>query len=130
LPKENDGILVDTSIWIEFFKPRSEIGNKLERLIKDDLVWTCGIILFELVQGTKSEYDKSKITGILSDLKYAEMTQSLWQKADELSASLKRRGLNLPLSDILIASIVSGYNLSIFSLDKHFDHIPGVRAFK
>lgn len=130
MPKENDGILVDTSIWIEFFKPRSEIGNKLERLIKDDLVWTCGIILFELVQGTKSEYDKSKITGILSDLKYAEMTQSLWQKSGELSASLKRRGLNLPLSDILIASIVSGYNLSIFSLDKHFDHIPGVRAFK
>ena len=128
--KENNGVLADTSIWIEFFNPRSDIGNKLEKLIKENSVWTCGTVLFELVQGTKTDYEKSTITGILSNLKYVEMTQFFWQKAGELSGSLKRKGLNLPLSDIIVASIAIEHNLKIFTLDKHFEQIPGVKTYK
>jgi len=130
LLKENNGVLADTSIWIEFFKSRSDIGNKLEKLIKENSVWTCGIVLFELVQGTKTDYEKSTITGILSNLKYVEMTQFLWKKAGELSGSLKRKGLNLPLSDIIVAGIAIEHNLKIFTLDKHFGQIPGVKPYK
>ena len=46
-----DSILVDTSVWIEFFKLHSETGDKLEKLIKEHLVWTCGVIIFELIKG-------------------------------------------------------------------------------
>ena len=125
-----DSILVDTSVWIEFFKPHSETGDKLEKLIKEHLVWTCGVIIFELIKGVRTEEEKATILETLLNLEYIEMTPLLWQKAGELSAFLKKEGKNLPLSDIFIAALAIGHNLQIFTLDKHFEQIPGVRMYK
>ncbi len=130
MEEKSKGILADTSIWIEFFKPESPAGKKLESLIVKNSVWVCGIVLFELLQGIRSEEEKALIPNALSELKYVEMTKNLWQKSGELSASLKRKGLNLPLSDIFMASIAIEHNLQIFTLDKHFDQIPGVKVYK
>ena len=126
----NKGILVDTCVWIEFFKTESETGNKLESLIIENSVWVCGIVLFELLQGIQSEAEKVKILSALSDMPYAEMSKFLWQRAGELSASLKKRGIHIPLSDICMSAIALEYNLTVFTIDKHFKQIPGLRTFK
>jgi len=93
-------------------------------------VWVCGVVLFELVQGVRTEDEKAKVLDALSNLSYAEMTKDLWQKAGELSASVKKKGLNLPLSDIFIAALAIEHNLQIFTLDKHFEQIPTVKIYK
>lgn len=128
--EKNIGVLVDTSVWIEFFKQQSETGDKLSELIIKNVVWTCGIVLFEIIQGVKTEDEKTTLLETLLTLPYVEMTQPLWQKAGELSATLKKKGVNLPLSDIFIATICLEHKLSIFTLDKHFEQIPGVRIYK
>lgn len=130
MEEKNKSILADTSVWIEFFKLESSIGKKLETLIIKNSVWICGIILFELLQGVRSVDEKTLIRETLSDMKYVEMTQPLWEKAAEISASLKKKGLNLPQSDIFIAVLAIENNLSVFTLDKHFEQIPGVRIYK
>lgn len=126
----NKRILADTSVWIEFFKARSATGNTLEILIKENRVSTCGIVLFELTQGVKSDNEKKDILDVLTGLPYVEMNTLLWQKAGELSASLKTKGLNLPFSDILLAAIAIEHNLSVFTLDKHFEQIAEVKVYK
>ena len=93
-------------------------------------VWVCGVVLFELVQGVRTEDEKAKVLDALSNLSYVEMTKDLWQKAGELSASVKKKGLNLPLSDIFIAALAIEHNLQIFTLDKHFEQIPTVKIYK
>lgn len=128
--EKSKGVLADTSIWIEFFKPESPIGKRLESLIVKNSVRICGIILFELLQGVKSEAEKTKIVETLSNLEYVEMSKPLWQKSAGISASLKKNGLTLPLSDIFIASIAIEHNLSVFTLDKHFEQIPNVKIYK
>jgi predicted nucleic acid-binding protein len=130
LSERNSTILADTSVWIEFFKPQSAVGKKLEDLIIKNSVCVCGTVLFELVQGVRSEDEKARILDALSDIEYLEMTKRLWQKAGTLSASLKKKGLNLPLSDIFIATIAIEHNLQIFTLDKHFEQIPGVKIYR
>ncbi|MEK6680377.1 MAG: PIN domain-containing protein [Nitrospirota bacterium] len=130
MKEAGNSILVDTNIWIEFFKSRSEIGDRLEALIIGNSVWVCGVVIFELLQGVKSEAEKSKILWPLSNLQYAEMSKPLWQKAGELSTSLRKRGLILPLSDILISIIAIEYDLSVFTLDKHFKQFPGLMIYK
>lgn len=122
----NKGILADTSVWIEFFKSKSETGDKLEAFIIENSVFVCGVVMFELLQGVRSEKEKNKIIHVFSALEFIEMSKNLWQKASELSAILRQNGKHLPLSDILIASIAIQYNLKILSLDKHFKEIPGV----
>jgi predicted nucleic acid-binding protein len=126
LREKSDGILADTSAWIEFFKLQSGIGDALETLILEHSVWTCGGVLFELVQGVKSDNEKAQILSTLSHLNYVEMSKALWQKAGDLSASLRKKGLTLPQSDLFIAVIAIEHNLSVFTLDRHFEDIPGV----
>lgn len=58
------------------------------------------------------------------------MSPLLWQKAGGISASLKKEGKNLPMSDILIAALAIEHKLQLFTLDKHFSQIPGVRMYK
>lgn len=130
MEEKSKGVLADTSVWIEFFKPDSPIGKKLESLIIKNSVRICGIIFFELMQGVKSEVEKTKILEALSSIEYFEMTKSLWEKSADISASLKKQGLNVPLSDIFIAAIAIEHNLRIFTLDKHFEQIPRVKIYK
>jgi predicted nucleic acid-binding protein len=125
-----DNILADTSVWIEFFKLRSATGDALEKMIKEHLVWTCGIVLFELIKGVKSEAEKITILDTLLSLEYIEMSPLLWKSTGEIAASLKKEGKNLPMSDIFIAALAIRHNLQIFTLDKHFEQIPGVRVYK
>ncbi len=130
MKKERNRVIVDTSIWIEFFKQKSLFGDRLETLILENATWVCGTIIFELMQGIKSDTEKFKILETLADMNYIEMSKLLWLKSAELSAFLKKKGVNLPLSDILIAAVALEYDLSIFTLDKHFNQIPGVRIYR
>jgi len=123
-------ILVDTTIWIEFFRARSKIGDHLEMLLMENAVWTCGVVMFEVLQGIKSESEKNKILGVLASLPYVEMTKKLWHRAADLSVLLKKDGVNLPLSDILIAALATENNLSIYTLDNHFKQIPNLKLYK
>lgn len=71
MSEKSSGILADTSVWIEFFKQRSATGDTLEALILEDSIWVCGGVLFELVQGVKSDNERLQIQTTLSHLKYA-----------------------------------------------------------
>jgi tRNA(fMet)-specific endonuclease VapC len=123
-------ILVDTTIWIEFFRGGSKIADHLEMLLKESAVSTCGIVMFEVLQGIKSESEKNKILDILLTLPYIEMMKKLWQSAAALSILLKNNGSNLPLSDILIASIAIENDLPIYTIDNHFTQIPNLKLYK
>lgn len=130
MKNSNNGVLIDTSVWIEFFKKRSITGDAVVELLNKGLVWVSGIVLFELVQGAKSEAEKTRIISQLTNLHYVEMSVGLWQRAGELAIMLKKNGLNLPVSDILLAVVAVEHNLSVFTLDKHFESMPGIRLFK
>lgn len=122
-------ILADTIAWIEFFRGRSKVADRLEMLLIENAVCTCGVVMFEVLQGIKSEGEKNKILSILATLPYFEMTKKLWQSAAELSLSLKKKGVNLPLSDIFIAAIAVEHDLSIYTLDNHFTQIPNLKLY-
>ncbi len=128
--KKSKGVLADTSVWIEFFRVESKIGDNLETLVKEGSVWVCGVVLYELLQGVKTEPEKSKILRALSGLPYIEMSESLWQQAGTLSAALRKQGALLPLSDILIATLATKNDLSVFTLDQHFQKIPDLKLHK
>ena len=123
-------ILVDTIIWIEFFRARSKIADRLEILLKENAVWTCGVVMFEVLQGMKSEDEKNEILNNLTSLPYAEMTKKSWQRSAELSIVLKKSGVTLPLSDIFIATIAIENDLSIYTIENHFTQVPDLKLYK
>ena len=123
-------VLVDTSVWIEFFKANSSVSNNLELLLIEDSVEICGVVLFELLQGIKSGSEKLKIKEILLNLPYVEINKNMWQKSAEISLNIKKKGYTIPFSDILIGTLAIENNFSVFTLDKHFELIPELALYK
>ena len=124
---KNKGILPDTCAWIDYFRPGGNaLGQLVERAIASDSVYACGPVLYELVQGARSEKEQTSLTRALGALPYLEMTEALWIKAGQLSAVLRKTGKTIPLSDILIATLAIEHSLAVMTVDEHFHIIPGV----
>ena len=121
------GILPDTCAWIDYFRPGgNSLGQLVERAIASESVYACGPVLYELVQGARSEKEQASLTRALGALPYLEMTEAIWIKAGQLSAVLRKTGKTIPLSDILIATLAIEHSLAVMTVDEHFRIIPGL----
>lgn len=125
-----DGVLIDTSVLIDFLKDTEPNAAAVATLISSKRILTTGIIMAELLQGARSAKEEEYVAELLNGIPAVEVTAALWTKAGRLSCSLRRKGITLPLSDIAIATVAIEHNLSVFTLDGHFDDIPGVKLHK
>jgi predicted nucleic acid-binding protein len=123
-------VIVDTSVWIPFFnRPNSPEKTALDLLIDADEVVLVGVVLAELLQGCRASSERETLSEALLALPYYEVTQSTWSQTGDLSAQLLRRGVTLPLSDLIIAALAIEHHCQVYSLDTHFKKIPGVRLY-
>lgn len=125
-----DGVIVDTSILIEFFKGTEGIAGEVSSLLQGNRLIITGIVLAELLQGMKNIKEELMLDDFLLAVMPLELTTNIWLKAGKLALSLRRKGISLPLTDVAIAALSIEHNLSIFTLDKHFEQIPNVKIYK
>jgi predicted nucleic acid-binding protein len=57
------------------------------------------------------------------------MTPELWIRAGNISAGLRREGITLPMSDLLVGAIALEHGLEVLSLDEHLSSIPGLKQY-
>lgn len=123
------GIIADTSVIISFLRGKNKISDNLLILLQKNQVVTTGIIIAELLQGIKNTKEENRIITLISSLPTLEITTDIWLTTGKLSLSLRKKGINIPLTDVAIASLAIENNLQIFTIDKHFELIPGVRIY-
>jgi predicted nucleic acid-binding protein len=115
--------LVDTSAWLyalrKEFNP--EIRNRLDQLLKENRIITVGIIKLEILGGTKSEKEFQRLKIRLDSLEECETDTSLWEKAYDLAFQLRRKGITIPYTDILIAATALAHEAILLHVDAHFD---------
>lgn len=116
-------VLVDTSVWIEFFRKREPLHTAVLELLDADRVCCTGLILGELMQGAKSERELSVIRDFTSVFPFLPETPQLWEKAGRLSYALRRKGVTVGLADCFIAVSAVDAGAQLFSLDSHFEAI-------
>ena len=127
---KSSGTLVDTSVWIDFFRGAPSIKNSLEKLIARDEIFTAGPVLYELLQGVRLPEEKKQVREALLSTNYFEITSNDWEEAALLSSTLRAQGIILPMTDILIGHLAKARNLEVISFDPHFDQIPGIKHRK
>jgi len=124
-------ILPDTCAWIDFFRGRpSRMAENVETALVQGEVVTCGVVLYEMLQGIKSPREEALVVSAFQAVPHLEMTGSLWIKAGHLSSQLRKKGHTLPLSDIIIATLALENTCSLLTVDRHFDVIPGLTVIK
>jgi predicted nucleic acid-binding protein len=115
-----DKVLVDTSVWIDFFRKKAPCYSKVLKLFDEDRICCIGIILAELIQGTKSREEIKVLIDFTYVFFFLEESGELWEKAGELSFSLIKSGKQIGLSDCYIAMAANKSNSKLFTLDNHF----------
>ena len=123
----NSDILVDTSAWIEYFnKPDSKIGKTIEHILRNGKAVLAGIVLTEILQGAKIKTEFDAILESMLALPLLEASLMTYIEAGRLSFALRKKGITVPTTDLIIASLALDNNCLILTLDAHFQKIPGV----
>jgi len=123
-------IIVDTCIWIEYFKGCPTIKEELENLMRTHSLCLCGIVIYELFQGIKDPKEKEMVRTDFEAFPYLEMNRSTWEIAANLSLSLRNRGITIPSSDLILASLAIKNKCMVFTNDAHFDKIPDTYIYQ
>jgi len=122
-------IIVDTCIWIEYFRGVSKIKEAITILINEHSLFLCGIVVYELFQGIKNPKEREMVQSDFEAFPYLEMNRSAWEKAANLSLSLRNKGITIPPSDLILASLALENKCMVFTKDSHFDTIPGISLY-
>lgn len=126
----NTGIIADTCVWIEFFRrPESDLTVHLKGLLRERRVAMVGMVLAEILQGIKVQKEAGLVKESLKKLPYLEMTRDIWEQAGKISAVLRKKGLTIPLSDLIIASLALSSGYQVLTIDPHFEQVQGLNLY-
>jgi len=116
-----NSILIDTSVWIEYFSGNKSVDN-LDNLIDSDVICTNKIILSELIPFLKNKKEFKLIDLLLS---IDEVTLNIdWDRIIDYQFINVKNNLNkIGIPDLIILQNVLDNNLSIYTLDKHFKNM-------
>jgi predicted nucleic acid-binding protein len=123
--------LVDTSVWIEYLdRVNPLIENQMDNLLLAGQVMTAGLILAELRQGCRRPEQVVPLLDAMTPLDYRETDQEVWLQAGQLAAEEATRGFKLEIGDCLLAALALRERCEIFTLDRDFEHIPGIKLYR
>ena len=121
-------VLVDTSVWIEYFKTGIN-SEKLDFLIDENLVVLNDLILAELVPSLRLR-NQRKIIKLLYDIYKLELSVN-WGQIIEFQSKCLKNGLNgIGIPDLIIAQNAKQNHCKIYSLDSHFKLMKDILRLK
>ena len=120
--------LIDTSAWILALRKgiSSRATDEVDRRIADNRAATAGIIILKLLSGTRTEREYQELKEDLRALIQLETTSKTWERASHLAYELRRKGLTVPATDVLIMTVAVENGCSLLHADHHFDLMAGV----
>ena len=119
-------ILVDSSVWIDFFNGRAgRETDLLDDLIESDLLLTGDIILTEVLQGFRAESDFCRAKRALDRLEFRPMLgRAIALKSATNYRILRAKGITVRKTiDMLIATFCIENRHELLHSDRDFDPI-------
>lgn len=121
-------IIVDTSVWIEYFRSGNN-SEKLDFIIDENLVVTNDLILAELIPFLKIR-NQRKIINLLNNISKLEM-HIKWDEIIDYQFKCLNSGLNgVGMPDLIIAQNAKQNHCEIYSLDYHFRSLRDIIKIK
>jgi len=123
--------LVDTSVWLEVLPPRrgaQALRDRVDELLAADVVATMGMVRLELLGGARSEEEWHRLSDLLSALHPLPVGDQHWEEAALMGFRLRRQGIAVPFTDLLIGAVAMSADAVLVHRDRHFDliasHLP------
>lgn len=122
-------ILVDTSVWIDFFcSSPGPAGAELRRMIEEaEPFAVTGVVVAEVLQGLTR--DARQIEQYLAQWEMLEPRGfDTYRKAAAIFRVARAKGVTPTTIDTVIAAIALDHNAAVFSLDQDFARIARISS--
>ena len=119
-------LLVDSSIWIDFFRGAPNVVRRMDAALDQDRVAVCGPIVAEVLSGTRTRADFARVKTALEGLALLPDPLDAWPRIGEARFALARRGTQAALIDILIALTAAESGHALLTRDSDFRRIAAV----
>jgi predicted nucleic acid-binding protein len=119
-------VLVDSSIWIEYFRGPADAG-RLDFLIEENLVVVNDLILAELIPALHLRRQR-KLIGLMREIVCPPLEVD-WDDLIQMQIACLKNGVNkVGIPDLMIAQHAIQNHLELYTRDKHFKliarHVP------
>jgi predicted nucleic acid-binding protein len=116
-------ILIDTSIWIDFFRgvPHPKAALLEQWISTEEDLCICGIILTEVLQGIRSNVDYRNTLRHFEHLIFLPLARAEFILAANLYRLARRKGVTLRnTTDCLIAACALSHRVPLLENDRDF----------
>lgn len=121
-------VLVDSTVFVGLLREGRDPALELvSRAATTDLA-TCGMVRMEVLRGIIGLKQRRAFEAFLSVLRNVPTDNRLWEEAAQMAWALDRKGVTLPVQDILIACSALRINAAVLTWDRHFFDIPDLRV--
>ena len=121
-------VLVDTSIWIDYFRGGTD-SIQMDFLIDENLLLTNDLILTELIPFLKVR-NETRIIDLLYNINKLELVIN-WNEILNFQYKCLRNGLNgVGIPDLIIAQSAKQNGCKIYTLDNHFYLMKDILSFQ
>lgn len=123
-------VLVDTSVWINYFSGHAVTIRQLDQLLDSERVVISGQIKQEVLQGSRDAKAFTRLEQEMSLWAYEAEQPVDFLVAARIFARLRWQGKTIPPSDCLIAALAQRCDLEVFADDSHFDKITDLHVYQ
>jgi len=110
-------VLVDTSVFVDFFRGRSTPGFK--ELLMENQIMLSAYVRLELLQGVRKE-ELHKVEYVLGGLISIPHHEKLFEVVEKALQKIRGTGLTVGIVDLLLVGESILMNAPIYSFDKIF----------
>jgi predicted nucleic acid-binding protein len=125
-------ILIDSSVWISYYRPnaKEKLIGILKEIILADLAAINGIIMTEVLSGISKDKEYNMVLSDFMGLHYLEMIEDVFIKASALGTLIRKKGMTVPPTDLIIAASAINSGCTLYHMDSQFDAITNNAPLK
>jgi predicted nucleic acid-binding protein len=117
-------VLVDTTVFVDFFRGRDQaLRTALSGLLDDGGVAVVQPVIAELLYGVRRPSDHSAILDIAHGAAVLGEDMEAWIAAGEFGARWRARGHTLSIVDCLLAAVSVRERVPLWTLDRDFEPV-------
>ena len=119
---EGGPALIDTSAWIEYFRPEGdpEITRRVDIALASDQACVCEMVLLELRRGG-GEGQRKAVNQLAESVRLCPIDGEVWNLAYRLADRTRTARTPVPNTDLVISACAHRYGLALVHRDRHFD---------
>jgi predicted nucleic acid-binding protein len=121
-------VLVDSSFYIQRLRRGQDPLRALALTAAARDLAVCGVVRCEVARGLRERRVLKRFQAFWDVMICVPTDERIWNSVEETLWQLDRKGLTLPLPDVMIGCCARQIGAAVLTTDAHFSLIPGVEV--